>query len=87
MYQITRRDFNKNGENIGLGANPVGALYEWYKRERAALALKKSVVVTLIEDGCRILDLARRNHADAARRLELWTSNETVPALNINLTK
>lgn len=87
LYQITRRDINKNGENVGLGVNPVGVLCEWYKRERTVVAVKISVVVTLIEDRSQIWDLAGSSHAGAAKSLELWTSNEMVPPLPIKLTK
>lgn len=76
LYQITRRDINKNGENIGLGVNLVGMLCEWHKKERTVVAVKISVVVSLIEDRFRIWDIAENSHAGAAKSLEVWTPNE-----------
>jgi hypothetical protein len=87
LYQITRRDINKNGENVGLGVNPVGVLCEWHKRERTVVAVKISVVVILIEDRFRVWDLAGSSHAGAAKSLELWTPNEMVPPFPIKLPK
>jgi hypothetical protein len=83
LYQVTKRDINKNGENVRLGINPVGVLCEWHKREKTVVAVKMSVVTTLIEDRFRIWDLAGSCHAGAARSLKLWTPDDMVPPFSM----